>query len=55
MPNCQFEFRWIDPAEGNGNWRLDENGEPNEYYAEIRRIFDYDSMMQTGAAWSLYG
>jgi len=55
MPNCQFEFRWIDPAEGNGNWRLDENGKPNEYYAEIRRIFDYDSMMQTGAAWSLYG
>ena len=55
MPNCQFEFRWIDPAEGNGNWRLDENGEPNESYAEIRRVFDYDSMMQTGAAWSLYG
>lgn len=52
-PDCEIEFRWVDPAEGA--WRFDENGERNERYALLCEQFGYDTLQQSGKMWSLYG
>lgn len=52
-PDCECEFRYIDPAEGA--WRFDENGEKNERYALLCEQFGYDTLQQSGKMWSLYG
>lgn len=59
-PDCEFEFRWVDPAEGF--WRFkDGNKEHNtadnrcERYALLCEQFGYDTYQQSGKTWSLYG
>ena len=49
-PDCEFEFGWVDPAEGA--WRFDENGERNERYALLCEQFGYDTFQQSGKIWS---
>ena len=52
-PDCECEFRWVDPAEGA--WRFDENGDRNERYSLLCEQFGYDTYQQSGKIWSLYG
>lgn len=58
-PDCEFEFRWVDPAEGH--WRFKDGLNNNvienrvERYALLCEQFGYDTYQQSGKTWSLYG
>ena len=58
-PDCEFEFRWVDPAEGH--WRFKDGLNRNvlenrvERYALLCEQFGYDTYQQSGKTWSLYG
>jgi len=52
LPDCEFEFGWVDPAEGA--WRFTPDGERNERYALLCEQFGYDTFQQSGVTWSLY-
>ncbi len=59
-PDCECEFRYVDPAEGF--WRYKDgniaNNTPENYterYALLREQFGYDTLQQSGKTWSLYG
>ena len=52
LPDCEFEFGWVDPAEGA--WRFTPDGEYNERYTLLREQFGYDTFQQSGVTWSLY-
>ncbi len=58
-PDCEFEFRWVDPAEGFWRFKngLNENylENRNERYALLCEQFGYDTYQQSGKTWSLYG
>jgi len=41
LPDCKFEFGWVDPSKGS--WRFDDNGEYTERYALLREQFGYDT------------
>ena len=52
LPDCEFEFGWVDPAEGA--WRFTADGERNERYKLLCEQFGYDTYQQSGVTWSLY-
>lgn len=59
-PDCEFEFRWVDPAEGywrfiDGNAANNVAANRNERYALLCEQFGYDTYQQSGKTWSLYG
>ena len=59
-PDCEFEFRWVDPAEGywrfiDGNPANNTAANRNERYALLCEQFGYDTYQQSGKTWSLYG
>ncbi len=58
-PDCEFEFRWVDPAEGHWRFKdgLNNNVPENrvERYALLCEQFGYDTYQQSGKMWSLYG
>lgn len=59
-PDCEFEFRWVDPAEGywrfiDGNVNNNTASNRNERYALLCEQFGYDTYQQSGKTWSLYG
>lgn len=59
-PDCEFEFRWVDPAEGywrfkDGNMANNSKENRNERYALLCEQFGYDTYQQSGKIWSLYG
>ena len=59
-PDCECEFRWIDPAEGfwrfkDGNKEHNTSENRNERYALLCEQFGYDTYQQSGKTWSLYG
>ena len=59
-PDCEFEFRWVDPAEGywrfkDGNMNNNSKDNRNERYALLCEQFGYDTYQQSGKMWSLYG
>ena len=59
LPDCEFEFGWVDPAEGY--WRFKDGNKYNnvpenrvERYALLYEQFGYDTLQQSGVTWSLY-
>ena len=42
IPDCEFQFGWIDPAD-KGPWRYDENGERVERYELLAQQIGYDT------------
>ncbi len=58
-PDCEFEFRWVDPAEGHWRFKdgLNNNVPENrvERYALLYEQFGYATLQQSGKTWSLYG
>lgn len=59
LPDCEFEFGWVDPAEGH--WRFKDGNKYNnvpdnrvERYALLYEQFGYDTYQQSGVMWSLY-
>ena len=58
-PDCEFEFRWVDPAEGH--WRFKDGMNNNvpenrvDRYALLYEQFGYATLQQSGKTWSLYG
>lgn len=58
-PDCEFEFRWVDPAEGHWRFKdgLNNNVPENrvERYALLYEQFGYATYQQSGKTWSLYG
>ena len=59
LPDCEFEFGWVDPAEGH--WRFIDGNKNNnvpenrvERYALLCEQFGYETLQQSGVMWSLY-